>query len=94
MRFVDIKNDVAFRKIADKHNWSKEALLAYDNAGMREQDARGEKSKAISNAVHDRNIEIARKLLIKGLDVHLVAETTGLSIEEVQEIADELTGNK
>lgn len=50
--------------------------------------------KAISNAVHDRNIEIARKLLIKGLDVDLVAETTGLSIEQVQEIADELTGNK
>ena len=79
---------------ADKHNWSKEALLAYDNAGMREQDARGEKSKAISNAVHDRNIEIARKLLIKELDVDLVAETMGLSIEEVQEIADELTDNK
>ena len=61
---------------------------------MREQDARGERTKAVSNAVHDRNIEIARNLLLKGLDIHLVAETTGLSTEEAQEIADELTKQK
>jgi predicted transposase/invertase (TIGR01784 family) len=82
MKFVDIKNDIAFRtdkwtyfiknaenlkmipdyvdeeglltafQEADKHNWKKEELIAYDNASMRIQDARGEKELA-----HEQGIE-------------------------------------
>ncbi|MFM2269163.1 MAG: hypothetical protein RL757_2604 [Bacteroidota bacterium] len=53
MKFVDIKNDIAFRKIfgndkkteayadANQNTWSQAELDAYNYAAMREQDDRG-----------------------------------------------------
>ncbi len=41
MKFVDVKNDVAFHKIfgdSNKYNWSLEELKAYDDAAVREAD--------------------------------------------------------
>lgn len=71
---------------AEMFNWSKEMLMSYTVAGMREQDARGELEKA-----KDDGIEmVARNLLAEGSMVSSVSKVTKLSIEDVQKIADEL----
>ena len=79
---------------ANKHNWTKDELLTYDVASMREQDARGELEKAKLDGKEEGEEEskqkIARASLAKGLSVLLVSEITDLPIEDVQKIADEL----
>jgi predicted transposase/invertase (TIGR01784 family) len=42
---------------ADKHNWKKEELIAYDNASMRIQDARGERELVEEKAREEGKIE-------------------------------------
>lgn len=82
---------------ADKHNWTKAELDAYDYAFMREQDERGRMSFAIKKAVKVAVIEaeqkaqketenIARKLLRLGLPLNDIIESTGLMLEQVEKL--------
>ncbi len=67
---------------ADKHNWTKAELEAYDYVLMREQDDRGR--IALSNR---RTLEnVAKNFLNAGLSVEVVAQNTGLSIEAVAKL--------
>ena len=87
---------------AEQFNWTKDELMSYDVASMREQDARGELSFAkrvgreegreegLEKGKKEEKIDIASTSLKEGLSVLLVSKITGLSIEEVQQIADEL----
>jgi predicted transposase/invertase (TIGR01784 family) len=68
---------------ADKHNWTMAELDAYDNIFIREQDERGRWSYAL----RQERKAIARKLLQMDLLIEAVAESTGLSVEEVRKIA-------
>ena len=63
---------------ADKHNWSKEELEAYDNVFIREQDDRGRLTKIQK--------DIARKLLKLGLPLEDVSESTGLTKDQVMKL--------
>ena len=67
---------------ADKHNWTKEELEAYDYALMREQDDRGRITKVQK--------DIARNLLKLGLSVEDIANSTVLTIEQVQKLQNAL----
>jgi predicted transposase/invertase (TIGR01784 family) len=66
---------------ADRHNWTKEELEAYDYVLMREQDDRGRITKVQK--------DIARKFVKSGSPIELVAENTGLTIEQVRKISEE-----
>lgn len=61
---------------ADKHNWTKAELEAYDNVFIREQDDRGRITKVQK--------DIAKKLLKLGMTVEGVTDVTGLTAEQVQ----------
>lgn len=63
---------------ADKHNWTKEELEAYDNVFIREQDERGRITKVQK--------DIAGKLLKLGLPVDDIIESTGLTIEQIKKL--------
>ena len=63
---------------ADKHNWSKAELEAYDYVLMREQDDRGRLTKVQK--------DIARKLIKRGRDNSEISEDTGLSISQIQKL--------
>lgn len=76
---------------AEMFNWSKEALMSYTVAGMREQDARGELEKAKEDGIEEGKLKVARNALAKGSTVLFVSEITGLSVDIVQKIADEMT---
>ena len=71
---------------AEMFNWSKEMLMSYTVADMREQDVRGELEKAQENG----KLEVAREALIEGATVSFVSKITKLPIEDIQKIADEL----
>ncbi|MEM7659458.1 MAG: Rpn family recombination-promoting nuclease/putative transposase [Bacteroidota bacterium] len=82
---------------ANIQTWTKEELNAYDYASMREQDERGRMSLAVERAedqgekrgTRNAQLKIAKNLLSLGLAVEVVAQNTGLSIEEVQQLASE-----
>ncbi len=67
---------------AAKHNWTKADLDAYDYVFMREQDDRGRLTFAQTKVQK----EIAKKFLNSGSSIEIVAENTGLSIEEVRKL--------
>jgi len=71
-----------------ERNWDavsteKTLMMGHFRAGKAEGKAEG-----IEEGEEKRSRKIAHNLLLKGLDVHLVAETTGLSIEILKEIQE------
>lgn len=73
---------------ADKHNWTKGELEAYDYVLMREQDERGRWSLATKRILAKEKESIAKSLLASGLSKEAVAKHTGLTIEEVTLITE------
>ncbi|TAF76359.1 MAG: Rpn family recombination-promoting nuclease/putative transposase [Bacteroidetes bacterium] len=71
---------------ADKHNWTPEELEAYDKVFIREQDDRGRISFALKKAVSERDLEFAIKLLKRGRPILEIAEDTGLTIEQIENL--------
>jgi len=65
---------------ADKYQWSKEELKAYDNVTIREQDERGEREKAATDAI----MEVAKNLKAMGLSNADIKKATGLSDDEIK----------
>ena len=84
----------AYRE-ANIQTWTKEELAEYDYASMREQDERGKVEAAVKSsvksaveeAVKGTKYEIARSLLRGGVAIEIVSENTGLSLEEVEQLA-------
>ena len=70
---------------ADKHNWTKEELEAYDYALMREQDEKGRLTIAIRNEL----LQVAKSLLDSGLSILEVAKHTKLTSEQLLKIQNE-----
>jgi hypothetical protein len=70
---------------ADKHNWTKAELEAYDYVLMREQDDRGRVSFAVKNELK----QVAKKLLQIGLSLEDIAKSTGLTLEQLKELQAE-----
>jgi predicted transposase/invertase (TIGR01784 family) len=70
---------------ADKHNWTKEELDAYDYVLMREQDDRGR----LTLSLRREKEAIVKKSLNLGLALDVIAEITGLTIEQVEKLQGE-----
>lgn len=77
---------------ADKHNWSKDDLIAYDNFSIWEGDQRQERDRVIQKAeekgIERRDIEIVIRLHLMGKAPDEISDLTGLSIERVIKIID------
>ena len=75
---------------ANKFNWTKAELEAYDYVFMREQDERGRFAFAIRKATElvteKINLEFALKLIKRSWSNTDIAEDTGLSIEQIIEL--------
>ena len=74
---------------ADKHNWTKEELDAYDYALMREQDDRGRITFATKKALEQRDINITLKLILRGDTNEEISEITGLTENQIEKIRTE-----
>jgi len=71
---------------ADKHQWTKAELDAYDYASMRLQDERGKTTFAVKKAVAQKEHEIAKELYKNGVSLEVIASSVKLSIEDVRQI--------
>jgi predicted transposase/invertase (TIGR01784 family) len=69
---------------ANKFNWTKEELLAYDYVFMREQDERGRLAMANKKGKLEAGRMIAKKLIAKGFGNEDIAELTELSVQEIE----------
>ncbi|MCC6722977.1 MAG: Rpn family recombination-promoting nuclease/putative transposase [Saprospiraceae bacterium] len=67
---------------ADKHNWSKDELIAYDNASIAEQDERGK----LVFAEKKGKIDVAREMKKEGEPIDKIIRYTGLTEDEINEI--------
>jgi predicted transposase/invertase (TIGR01784 family) len=82
---------------ADKHNWTKAELEAYDNVFIREQDDRGRitlstrraTERATERATQSTLERVARNFLQSGTALEIIAQNTGLTIEEVRKLQSE-----
>jgi predicted transposase/invertase (TIGR01784 family) len=82
---------------ADKHNWSKFELDEYNKIFIREADDEGRRRLGERRAMLQGELkgklagklEIARKLLDKGLAAEFIAEATGLTVEEINALRGE-----
>lgn len=75
---------------ADKHNWTKEELEAYDYVLMREQDDRGRLSFAIKKEKEQNRNEFAKKLIQDNQTTSKIVEYTGLTAEQVEKLRTEI----
>ncbi len=74
---------------ADKHNWTKAELEAYDYVLMREQDDRGRISLA-NRRTKERTLEsVARKLIKLNNSNEDISEATGLTIDQIEKLRTE-----
>jgi predicted transposase/invertase (TIGR01784 family) len=75
---------------ADKHNWSKEELLAYDYASMRKADESSKTKRAVDKAVviaiDQEKIDTVKELYKNGVSIVIISISVKLSIERVKEI--------
>lgn len=71
---------------ADKHNWTKAELEAYDYVLMREQDDRGRLSFAIKKEKEQNKIEFAKKLIEDNQSTSKIVEYTGLTADQVEKL--------
>jgi predicted transposase/invertase (TIGR01784 family) len=69
---------------ADKHNWTKAELEAYDYVLMREQDDRGR----MTLAVRKEKENIAKKLIKLGIQISEISIATGLTIEQIEKLTE------
>jgi hypothetical protein len=91
MKFVDIKNDIAFRtyEVSDRHNWTKEELEAYHYAEMRRQDEKGKTEIAVKKATEKREIEIAKEMIKDNEPIDKIIKNTKLCRETVEKLINE-----
>ncbi|MFZ4786436.1 MAG: PD-(D/E)XK nuclease family transposase, partial [Flavobacteriales bacterium] len=68
---------------ADKYQWSKEELKAYDNVGIKEQDERGEKEIIAQKAEKKGKMDVAKKMKDRGMPNKDISDLTGLTEDEI-----------
>lgn len=67
---------------ADRHNWTRAELDAYEYSNMREVDERGKLVKKVK--------DVAQRLLTMGISHEQIAEATELTLEEIKIIANKM----
>ncbi len=68
--------------VADKHNWSQAELDDYERASIKEQDEIGR----VVLAEKKKTNEIAKAMRSKGISINDIAEMTGLTKDEVENL--------
>ena len=74
---------------ADRHTWNKKDIEAYEYERMRETDEKAEKMLVEEKAKMNRNFEIAKKLIKRNMSNEDIAEDTGLTLEQVEQLRNE-----
>ncbi len=71
---------------ADKHNWTKEELLAYDYASMRKADESSKTKRAVEKALEQKSNENVQELYKIGISTENISIALKISLEQVNQI--------
>jgi len=74
---------------ADRHNWTKADLEAYSYARMRETDEITREMFVEEKAKLSKQVEIAKKMLKRGTEIEIIAEDTGLTVEQIEQLRNQ-----
>jgi hypothetical protein len=85
MKFADVKNDVAFRKIFGNKKKT-QILIAYDNTLIVKQDKKGRIAAAKNKGREEEKIENIIGLNENGVPVSIIAKSLKISEAEVLKI--------
>jgi len=80
--------EIAYQE-ADRHTWTKEELEEYEYARMRETDEIAREMFVEENAKYQRNIEIAKSMLVDNEPTHKIVKYTGLTLEQLEQLRTE-----
>jgi predicted transposase/invertase (TIGR01784 family) len=75
---------------ADKHSWTKDELLAYDYAAMRQQDEKGKLTLAEKRGIELGKLEMAKEMVLNNEPNEHIMKYTKLSADRIQKLIDEL----
>jgi len=74
---MQVADKSVFDKEAEKHNWNKEELMAYDSASMRDGDAINKIERAVEIGIE----KFSLKMLKESMPINLVSKFTELTDE-------------
>jgi len=69
-------------KMAMEEDW----VYAYDHEIVRKKTENSIRKESYEKGIEERNIEIAKSMLDKNMELDLISELTGLSIEEIESL--------
>ncbi len=72
--------------VVQRMTWSEQELNTYDDAFVRATDYQTGMELAQEEGAAKARIEFARKLMKRGISIEIIAEDTGLSIAEIQQL--------
>lgn len=79
---------------ADKHLWTKEELIAYENASIREQDERGERALAKEEGKEEKEKEAILGFHEISVSIENIAKALKITEEKVRKIIEQHQKNK
>jgi predicted transposase/invertase (TIGR01784 family) len=71
---------------ADRHQWKKAELIAYDNASMAEQDEKGKLTAAEKRGERKKEVEAVLGMFANGISVSIIAKSLQLTEARVNQI--------
>ena len=96
-RYISLLTDFGFDRLFEKAEIAKftpQEMREYETSKMAYRDIKNSvdtaKREGIAEGMEKRSLEIARKLLAKGIDEATVKEITGLSAEQILQLKAEI----
>ena len=78
-------------KELNRFSWNEEELLTYEQAEKYEGAYLASMAQKFDEGKRDKQIEIARAMLLKKIDIEIIVGVVGLSIEDLKKLKMELT---
>ena len=96
-RYISLLTDKVFDRLfeeAEIAKFTQQEMREYETSKMAYRDIKNSvdtaKREGIAEGMEKRSLEIARKLLAKGIDEATVKEITGLSAEQILQLKAEI----
>ena len=96
-RYISLLTDKVFDRLFEEAEIAKftpQEMREYETSKMAYRDIKNSvdtaKREGIAEGMKKRSLEIARKLLAKGIDEETVKDTTGLSAEQILQLKAEI----
>ncbi|WP_353275019.1 Rpn family recombination-promoting nuclease/putative transposase [Wolbachia endosymbiont (group A) of Ennomos erosarius] len=88
-----IGSDIIIKKAYEelnRFNWSEKEFIAYEQEIKRIRDERAVLEQKLDDAKKEGKIEVAKTMLANNVDINIIVQSTGLSINEIEKLSGNL----